>query len=85
MNDDSNDVIIDQQFYMQRTPGDLKWRLWDCGEESHCTDTLPEMREFVHGLWRGMSLITPVELTCAIFSDTGTLIDTMISKDMLGA
>lgn len=81
---DHEDVAPDDMFYVSRSPGDLKWRLFDCKEESHCTDTLPEMRNFVFGLWRGMSIMGPVDLTCAVYSDTGVLLDTMSSKEMLG-
>ena len=77
------DIETDDMFYIACSPIDLRWRLFDCKEESACFETLAEMRAFVFGLWRGMSLNGPVELTCAIFSSTGIILDTMYSRDLL--
>jgi hypothetical protein len=80
MNDEANDVTIDQMFYVKESQPEGCWILYDCDEESARFKTLPEMRAFILGLWRGMSIQGEVDLTCAIFNTYGILLDMLVSK-----
>jgi hypothetical protein len=83
MNDESNDVLTDNMFYAQYIVRRGVWVLFDCGEESATKNTMAEMRAFVHGLWRGMAIYNDVNLTCSLFDANGTLLDTLVSADVL--
>ena len=77
-----DDIVSDPMFYIAHGE-DGTWRLFDCGEESAHKETRKEMVAFVHGLWRGMSIASPVDLSCAILDKKGNLIDTLYSLEML--
>lgn len=80
---DKDDIHADEQFYAAREPITRHWELFDCGEVTHTTNSMAEMKAFVHGLWRGMAIYNTPDLTCTFYSETGVNLDTLVSKELL--